>query len=178
METVAIPLSASLLSPSRSLLHFYVLDKRSITDDNEQRTPNIYTMPPDKDGCSIGILDHCFRHAVFQIFLIRSVLNDGQFQSIKIRKCGTSATNTNALYHLEYDFWFQMNRQRKEWTHTSFKYKGWLFVNINGTKNLSTADLMRDSEDRPSPQKRCHNRMLRVGMNATASIAKVEWIPK
>jgi hypothetical protein len=56
---------------------------------------------PDKHARRIRIFCHSLCHAVFQIFLIRSVLDDGDHEGVEEGQSSTHSTNTNTFDHLQ-----------------------------------------------------------------------------
>lgn len=68
-----------------------------------QRTPNIDTMSANKDASGVRILDHSFSHAILEIFLVWSVLNDRNDERIEIGERFSGSTDTDTFDHLLVD---------------------------------------------------------------------------
>lgn len=77
-----LPLSVSLLSPSRCLV--YSISREDANDFLLARTPNIDTMAANEHSSGIRIFDHSLSHAILQILFVRCILNDGQFKGVEI----------------------------------------------------------------------------------------------
>jgi len=101
-------------------------------------TPNVDSMPSYENCRCVWVFYHGLCHAVFEILLVWSILDNRDFQSIKIGQRRSYSSDADALDHL-------LMRDRKSWT---------------------------------CPKQGSHDRMLWMGVDATAGIPKIEWIPE
>ena len=58
-------------------------------------------MTADEDSRGSRVFDHGFGHAVLEILLVWSVLDDGDFERVEVRQRLSSAADPNALDHLQ-----------------------------------------------------------------------------
>ena len=96
-----IPLSASLPFPSCFLYtQKYEISVPLHATETPKCTPYVDAVSTDEDRGGIWILLHGLRHAFFKVFLMGSILDNWNLQSVKVRKRILHAAYTHALDHL------------------------------------------------------------------------------